>query len=169
MFTGDEELAYRLQYGCLGTAPDGELCSNPPNEGYDLCEACYRRKHTCAACGFTLMQSCCINLRCPMREGASYEEMMQFQESEREKRAANAYVHSTKEEFYDVCKATKDDNTCAICLEDFVTNEPVVRLNCGGKHAFHAECADKGFKMTGICCPTCNLPIPKKKKAKLSC
>lgn len=48
--------------------------------------------------------------------------------------------------------------TCAICLDDFVSNETVVReLPCG--HIFHPECIDSFLRENSSLCPMCKKSV----------
>ncbi|CAF3171265.1 unnamed protein product [Rotaria sp. Silwood2] len=50
------------------------------------------------------------------------------------------------------CTNIKDDDKCAICLSEYITDEKLKRLRC--KHYFHSECIDPWLK-TSARCPIC--------------
>ena len=167
-FMTDEDYARALNAGfiCSGSR-GGQVCYNAPNEGYDLCEECYRRifnphAQTCSACGKSMImgQNCsdpmCITMY-HVREGATYEEMTAFDEADRAKRTLDDYESTNKKEIYDVSEHKAEDEaaSCVICIEDIKVGERIVRLPCDGKHPFHEECILSSFKATGIRCPTC--------------
>ena len=48
---------------------------------------------------------------------------------------------------------------CAICLEDFEENVPVVSLQCEGAHTFHKDCIETWLAHEGVC-PLCKFELP---------
>lgn len=39
-----------------------------------------------------------------------------------------------------------DNNSCAICFEDYVENDEVITLPCDGRHVFHEKCIKEWLK-----------------------
>ena len=163
----DDAYAQALSAGlvCTGVL-GGQVCYNAPNEGYALCEACFRfpltLPQTCSVCGNDLiMGQNCSDPMCStmylVREGATYEEMIAFDAVDRQQRTENEYKSTKKEELYDVSKYKAEDEAaiCVICIEDIEVGDRIARLHCDGEHPFHLKCILSAFKTTGMRCPTC--------------
>lgn len=48
--------------------------------------------------------------------------------------------------------------TCAICLQDVLKDEEVIKLSCNENHLFHCSCIAEWAKFNAIC-PLCKTPI----------
>ena len=48
---------------------------------------------------------------------------------------------------------------CAICLDDFEEDAPVVSLQCEGAHTFHKDCINTWLSHEGVC-PLCKFELP---------
>ena len=62
---------------------------------------------------------------------------------------------NSRYELYTLVNNVSEDNECPICLENFILNEVVSKLNCG--HIYHIECI-KNWLNTKKNCPTCRTP-----------
>ncbi|GMH53497.1 hypothetical protein TrST_g6830 [Triparma strigata] len=55
-----------------------------------------------------------------------------------------------------------ENDSCPVCLEDYITDEPLKLLPC--KHAFHEDCIKPWLTKQSGCCPLCKEVVAKQGK-----
>ena len=88
----------------------------------------------------------------------SYEELLERFGNGTENRGASkeAIAKLKVSKVRNTAKLAECDDTCVVCLENFVKGDKRKVLACS--HGFHPECIDKWLNENGVC-PTCKAKV----------